>query len=77
MKKATGERKKAFLFVNKDPTSKSLSKNEGVSAKEINRHAQQVRNRRLQAQKATSAHTSSTTARRIALGGWQKRDESG
>ena len=63
-----------FLFVNKDSKSKSLSKSEGLSAKEINRHAQQVRNRRLAAQKATTAHKSSSSARRIALGGWKKRE---
>lgn len=63
-----------FLFVNKDSKSKSLSKSEGDSAKEINRHAQQVRNRRLAAQKATTAHKSSSSARRIALGGWKKRN---
>jgi hypothetical protein len=70
----TDPSQRLFLFVNKDSKSKSLSRSEGESAKEINRHAQQVRNRRLAAQKATTAHKSSSSARRIAQGGWKKRD---
>jgi hypothetical protein len=63
-----------FLFVNKDSKSKSLSKSEGDHAKEINRHAQKVRNRRLAVQKASTAQQTSASARRIALGGWKKRE---
>lgn len=75
MKKSNGEQpQQLFLFVNKDSKSKSLSKSEGNSAKEINRHAQKVRNRRLAAQKASTSQSTSESARRIALGGWQKRD---
>lgn len=77
MTTSTADSNQVFLFVNKDQKSKSLSKSEGTSAKEINRHAQQVRNRRLAAQKANTAKTSSSSARRIALGGWKKQQYSG
>lgn len=75
MKKPDSEKpQQVFLFVNKDSKSKSLSKSEGDSAKEINRHAQKVRNRRLAVQKASTAQHSSASARRIALGGWKKKE---
>jgi hypothetical protein len=74
MKSRNGERNQVFLFVNKDSKSKSLSKSEGASAKEINCHAQQVRNRRLAQHKVSTARHSSSSARRIALGGWIRRD---
>jgi hypothetical protein len=73
--KRNSEKSQRFLFVNKDPNSKFLSKSEGASAKEINRHAQQVRNRRLAQQKVSTARHSSSSARRIALGGWNRRNE--
>jgi hypothetical protein len=75
MKYRNGDRSQLFLFVNKDSSSKSLSKSEGASAKQINRHAQQIRNRRLAQQKVSTARHSSSSARRIALGGWNRRDE--
>ena len=75
MAKDDGEKPgQVFLFVNKDSKSKSLSKSEGANAKEINRHAQKVRNRRLAVHKASTAQKSSASARRIALGGWKKRE---
>jgi len=64
----------AFLFVNKDQKSKSLSKSDGADAKKINRFAQQARNRRVEAQRLSSARNSSSSARRIALSGWHRRD---
>lgn len=75
MQATQDDTKQVFLFVNKDQKSTSLSKSDGRSAKEINRHAQQVRNRRLAAQKANTARTSSSSARRIALGGWNRKED--
>ncbi|KAK5465394.1 hypothetical protein LTS15_001957 [Exophiala xenobiotica] len=69
-----GNKNTAFLFVNKNPKSKSLSKSDGAVAKEINRHAQHFRTRRIEAQRVNSALTSSSSARRIALDGWNRRD---
>ncbi len=69
-----GNKNTAFLFVNKTQKSKSLSKSDGAVAKEINRHAQHFRTRRIEAQRVTSALTSSSSARRIALDGWNRRD---
>ncbi|KIW44830.1 uncharacterized protein PV06_03274 [Exophiala oligosperma] len=63
-----------FLFVNKTQKSKSLSKSDGAVAKQINRHAQHFRTRKIEAQRVTSALTSSSSARRIALDGWNRRD---
>ncbi|KIW15523.1 hypothetical protein PV08_05569 [Exophiala spinifera] len=63
-----------FFFVNKTQTSKSLSKSDGAVAKQINRHAQHFRTRKIEAQRFTSALTSSSSARRIALDGWNRRD---
>ena len=74
MQATKDDAKQIFLFVNKDQKSTSLSKSDGRSAKEINRHAQQVRNRRLAVQKATTARSSSSSARRIALGGWKRKE---
>lgn len=59
--------------MNKDVNSKSLSKSDGADAKEINRFAQQVRSRRNEVQKLQAAKKSSSSARRIALGGWNRR----
>jgi hypothetical protein len=64
----------AFLFVNKTSKSKSLSKSDGAVAKQINRHAQNFRTRRLEVQKVTNARTNSSSARRIALDGWHKKE---
>ena len=61
-----------FLFVNKDQTSRSLSKSDGAVARSINRHAQQVRSRKVETQRINSARTNSSSARRIALHGWQQ-----
>jgi hypothetical protein len=69
-----GNKNTAFLFVNKNPKSKSLSKSDGAVAKEINRHAQHFRTRRIEAQRVNSALTTSSSARRIALDGWNRRD---
>ncbi|OCT54018.1 hypothetical protein CLCR_09774 [Cladophialophora carrionii] len=63
-----------FLFVNKTSKSKSLSKSDGAVAKQINRHAQHFRTRKLEAQKVTSARTNSSSARRIALDGWNRKE---
>jgi hypothetical protein len=63
-----------FLFVNKTSKSKSLSKSGGAVAKQINRHAQHFRTRKLEAQKVTSARTNSSSARRIALDGWNRKE---
>jgi hypothetical protein len=63
-----------FLFVNKTSKSKSLSKSDGAVAKQINRHAQHFRTRKLDAQKVTSARTNSSSARRIALDGWHRKE---
>lgn len=63
-----------FFFVNKTQDSKSLSKSDGAVAKQINRHAQHFRTRKVEAQKVTSALTSSSSARRIALDGWARRE---
>ncbi|KIX06536.1 uncharacterized protein Z518_04512 [Rhinocladiella mackenziei CBS 650.93] len=63
-----------FLFVNKTQKSKSLSKSDGAIAKQINRHAQHFRSRKVEAQRITSARTSSSSARRIALDGWHRRE---
>lgn len=63
-----------FLFVNKTQKSKSLSKSDGVIARSINRHAQQVRSRKVETQRLSSARTNSSSARRIALDGWHRRE---
>ena len=63
-----------FLFVNKTSKSKSLSKSDGAVAKQINRHAQHFRTRKLDAQKVSSARTNSSSARRIALDGWHRKE---
>ena len=64
----------AFLFVNKTSKSKSLSKSDGVVAKQINRHAQHFRTRKLEVQKVSSARTNSSSARQIALDGWHRKE---
>ena len=72
--RATPAEGHAFLFVNKTSKSKSLSKSDGAVAKQINRHAQHFRTSKLDAQKVTSARTNSSSARRIALDGWHKKN---
>ncbi|KIV80485.1 hypothetical protein PV11_07983 [Exophiala sideris] len=76
MKKRVSEGKSTpvFLFVNKTQKSKSLSKSDGSIAKQINRHAQNFRTRKIEAQRIDSALTSSSSARRIALDGWNRRE---
>ncbi|KAI1607935.1 hypothetical protein EDD37DRAFT_644254 [Exophiala viscosa] len=76
MKKRASDDKSTpvFLFVNKTQKSKSLSKSDGVIAKQINRHAQNFRTRKIEAQRIDSALTSSSSARRIALDGWNRRE---
>jgi hypothetical protein len=71
---STTEDSQVFLFVNKTSKSKSLSKSDGAVAKQINRHAQHFRTKKLEAQKVTSARTDSSSARRIALDGWHKHE---
>lgn len=76
MKSRGSDRKdgQVFLFVNKTQKSKSLSKSDGAVAKQINRHAQHFRSRKVEAQRITTARTSCSSARRIALDGWNRRD---
>ncbi|KIW90423.1 uncharacterized protein Z519_09068 [Cladophialophora bantiana CBS 173.52] len=77
MKKPRGSDRtegQVFLFVNKNPKSKSLSKSDGAVAKQINRHAQHFRSRKVEAQKITSARSNCSSARRIALDGWHRKE---
>lgn len=76
MKRRASDRKSTpvFLFVNKTQKSKSLSKSDGAIAKQINRHAQNFRTRKIEAQRIDRALTSSSSARRIALDGWHRRE---
>ncbi|OAP59474.1 hypothetical protein AYL99_06772 [Fonsecaea erecta] len=77
MKKPRGSDRaegQVFLFVNKNPKSKSLSKSDGAVAKQINRHAQNFRSRKVEAQKITSARSNCSSARRIALDGWHRKE---
>ncbi|OQV02781.1 hypothetical protein CLAIMM_07923 isoform 1 [Cladophialophora immunda] len=77
MKKPRGSERaegQVFLFVNKNPKSKSLSKSDGAVAKQINRHAQHFRSRKVEAQKITSARSNCSSARRIALDGWHRKE---
>lgn len=63
-----------YLFVNKTQKSKSLSKSDGAVAKQINRHAQHFRSRKVEVEKITSALSSSSSARRIARDGWLRKE---
>ncbi|KAL2426000.1 hypothetical protein ABEF95_008855 [Exophiala dermatitidis] len=69
----TSSANQVYLFVNKTQKSKSLSKSDGAVAKQINRHAQHFRSRKVDAEKITSALTSSSSALRIARDGWHKK----
>ncbi|EXJ86616.1 hypothetical protein A1O3_03569 [Capronia epimyces CBS 606.96] len=71
----TTDSKPVYLFVNKTQKSKSLSKSDGAVAKQINRHAQHFRSRKVEAEKISSALSSSSSARRIALDGWLRRGQ--
>ncbi|EXJ85423.1 hypothetical protein A1O1_05787 [Capronia coronata CBS 617.96] len=62
----------AYLFVNKTQKSKSLSKSDGAVAKQINRHAQHFRSRKVDVRKLNSALSDSSSARRIARDGWHR-----
>lgn len=69
-----GNDSQVFLFVNKTQKSKSLSKSDGAIARSINRHAQQVRSKKVETQRISSARTNSSSARRIALDGWHRQE---
>ncbi|RVX66517.1 hypothetical protein B0A52_09802 [Exophiala mesophila] len=66
----------AFLFVNKSLDSKSLSRSERGIAKLINRHAQRVQNRKSENRRIQSLKTNASSARRIALDGWNRKETS-
>ena len=71
---ASTEGGSVFLFVNKTSKSKSLSKSDGAVAKQINRLAQHFRTLKVEVQIVNSARTSSSSARRIALDGWHRKE---